>query len=143
MAQYSSTFIEELNSLFSPAPLSDALQLANLYVDLDDVRGDSKALQRLIATVRANPVGSTHQIFYGHRGTGKSTELFRLGQQLETGDQKFLVVRLDALEILDLSDLDFPDIFLAGLLPWSHRARSCSSLSAWLVSLSSDEAGTI
>lgn len=53
----------------------------------------------------------THQLFTGHRGCGKSTELLRLKNRLE-GDG-FYVVYFTADEDLDLNDLMFTDLLLS------------------------------
>lgn len=54
----------------------------------------------------------SHITFAGHRGCGKSTELYQLSETLKDG--KFLVVYCQANEELDISDIDFSDLLLAG-----------------------------
>jgi hypothetical protein len=53
----------------------------------------------------------THQLFTGHRGCGKSTELLRLKKRLE-GDG-FYVVYFAADEDLDANDLTYTDLLLS------------------------------
>lgn len=50
------------------------------------------------------------QLFAGHRGCGKSTELRRLQQQLE--DEGYFVMFIDSKADLDLEDTEIPDILL-------------------------------
>ena len=54
----------------------------------------------------------SYNLFCGHRGCGKSTELRRLAKELNK-DNLFFVVILDSLEELDINNLFYPDLFLA------------------------------
>ncbi|MDT5296351.1 MAG: hypothetical protein QOJ76_3231 [Acidobacteriota bacterium] len=53
----------------------------------------------------------THQLFTGHRGCGKSTELLRLKKRLE--EDGFYVVYFAADEDLDANDLTYTDLLLS------------------------------
>jgi hypothetical protein len=81
------------------------------YIDFSEVRGGKiiEALERTI--VRLSPTIPTCQLFTGHIGCGKSTELFRLKSELE--DQKFRVVYFEADQDLDVADVDVTDVLLA------------------------------
>lgn len=54
---------------------------------------------------------ATHQLFTGHRGCGKSTELLRLKKRLE--DDRFYVVYFAADADLDANDLTYTDLLLS------------------------------
>ena len=81
------------------------------YIDFAAVRGDKviKALKRVIS--RLSPNRATCQLFTGHIGCGKSTELSRLQAELEV--EGFHVVYFQATEDLDYNDVDASDILLA------------------------------
>ncbi|MDY6803483.1 MAG: ATP-binding protein [Cyanobacteriota bacterium] len=81
------------------------------YIDFAAVRGDKviKALKRVIS--RLSPNKPTCQLFTGHIGCGKSTELSRLQTELEV--KGFHVVYFEATEDLDYIDVDVSDILLA------------------------------
>lgn len=81
------------------------------YIDFAVVRGDKviKALKRVIS--RLSPNKPTCQLFTGHIGCGKSTELSRLQAELE--EEGFHVVYFQATEDLDYNDVDASDILLA------------------------------
>ena len=81
------------------------------YIDFAAVRGDKviKALKRVIS--RLSPNKPTCQLFTGHIGCGKSTELSRLQAELEV--EGFHVVYFQATEDLDYNDVDVSDILLA------------------------------
>jgi hypothetical protein len=104
--------IKSIYRVFEPEPLS--IDDIDLYVPLDDVRGSSGLVSKLSKTIRysANP---TCQLLAGHIGSGKSTELRRLQQDLEGGKEKFFTVFCTILQDIDVEDTDFPDI-LIGIL---------------------------
>ncbi|MBZ8178644.1 P-loop NTPase fold protein [Oscillatoria salina] len=81
------------------------------YIDFSGVRGGKivEALGRTIA--RLSPEEPTCQLFTGHIGCGKSTELFRLKAQLE--EEQFHVVYFESSRDLDMADINISDILLA------------------------------
>jgi hypothetical protein len=81
------------------------------YIDFSSVRGGRiiEALGRTI--IRLSPDEPTCQLFTGHIGCGKSTELFRLKAQLE--QQQFHVVYFESSKDLDMADVDISDILLS------------------------------
>jgi hypothetical protein len=81
------------------------------YIDFSAVRGGRiiEALGRTIT--RLSPDEPTCQLFTGHIGCGKSTELFRLKAQLEA--QQFHVVYFESSKDLDMADVDISDILLS------------------------------
>lgn len=80
------------------------------YVDFSAVRGGDiiQELERTIA--RLSPQQPTCQLFTGHIGCGKSTELFRLKYGLER--QGFHVVYFESDRNLETADVDITDILL-------------------------------
>jgi hypothetical protein len=81
------------------------------YIDLSAVRGGKMidALKRTIT--RISPDEPTCQLFTGHIGAGKSTELLRLQAELE--QEGFVVVYFESSQYLDVADVDITDILLA------------------------------
>lgn len=83
------------------------------YVECEEVRGDSnieKDLGRKIVRYKGN--GHLCQLYGGHRGGGKSTELLRLKKYLE--DNNCFVVYFSAdKEDIDSEDAQYTDILLA------------------------------
>lgn len=80
------------------------------YIDFSSVRGGN-VIQRLRRTIINQPDESTCQLITGHIGCGKSTELFRLKNELER--QGFHVVYFESSADLDMADVDVSDILLA------------------------------
>ncbi|MEM9212970.1 MAG: ATP-binding protein [Cyanobacteria bacterium P01_F01_bin.150] len=82
------------------------------YIDFASVRG-GKIIKRLERTIlnRSQLGEPTCQLFTGHIGCGKSTELRRLQAELE--DQGFHVVYFASTEDLDMANVDISDILLA------------------------------
>ncbi|NEP79385.1 MAG: ATP-binding protein [Okeania sp. SIO3B3] len=79
------------------------------YIDFSTVRGGQviKKLQKTILWSSGRP---TCQLFTGHIGCGKSTELWRLKQQLEI--EGFHVVYVESDKNLEMGDVDVGDILL-------------------------------
>ena len=81
------------------------------YIDFSTVRG-GKIIEALGRTItRLSPDEPTCQLFTGHIGCGKSTELFRLKAQLEK--EQFYVVYFESSQDLDMADVDISDILLS------------------------------
>jgi len=80
------------------------------YVNLTEVRGDEDVVRQLKETILWSD-SVTCQLFTGHRGCGKSTELLRLKDQLENAD--YSVIYFEADDVLDLNDLVYSDLLVA------------------------------
>ena len=81
------------------------------YIDFSKVRG-SNIIEELKRTItRLSPDEPTCQLFTGHIGCGKSTELLRLKTELE--QQGFHVVYFESSQSMDMADVDVTDILLA------------------------------
>ncbi len=80
------------------------------YIDFSAVRGNNliKELRRTIIFSEDEP---TCQLFTGHIGCGKSTELSRLKTELE--QKGFHLVYFESSQDLDMADVDISDILLA------------------------------
>jgi AAA ATPase domain len=81
------------------------------YIDFSSVRGG-----RIIEELKENitffsPDEPTCELFTGHIGCGKSTELLRLKAELEQAG--FHVVYFESSQDLEMSDVDIGDILLA------------------------------
>ncbi|MEK7990344.1 MAG: hypothetical protein VSS52_005005 [Thiotrichaceae bacterium] len=83
------------------------------YQDLSTVRGQRKSWINNIARNigRDQQVGEYFSmLFSGHRGSGKTTELYQLKRKLEADN--FFVVYLDIENILDMNDIEYQDVLL-------------------------------
>lgn len=94
--------------VFDPIAL-EASQGA-LYADLNQARGDGNVVEALKSEIVLNQ-RPTAQLLAGHSGSGKSTELKRLKQQLE--QDGYFVVYFEAEEDLDRNDVDFLEVLVA------------------------------
>ena len=84
----------------------------NRYVDLSEVRGENiKIISTIRRSIERSDDNTCTYLISGHRGSGKTTELFRLKQRLEQ-DQYFCVY-FDVGDALDLADISYIVIFLA------------------------------
>jgi hypothetical protein len=106
----------DLRKFYQACNPSKTLNLGNAedkqyYIDFSSVRG-GEIIQELERTITLfSPDEPTCQLFTGHIGCGKSTELLRLKNQLE--QQGFHVVYFESSQDLDLADVDISDILLA------------------------------
>ncbi|MEC4814171.1 MAG: AAA family ATPase [Scytonema sp. PMC 1069.18] len=105
-----------LSRFFKACNPSKTLIMGNVsdrqyYIDFSAVRGCKivEELQRTI--VRISPDEPTCQLFTGHIGCGKSTELQRLKAELEQAG--FHVVYFESSQDLDMADIDVSDILLS------------------------------
>ena len=81
------------------------------YIDFSSVRG-GQVIEELKKTITFfSPNEPTCQLFTGHIGCGKSTELLKLKAELEK--EGFHVVYFDSHKDLEMSDVDVSDILLA------------------------------
>lgn len=78
------------------------------YINFSSVRG-IEIVEELGQTIILSDE-ATCQLFTGHIGCGKSTELLRLKQELQ--QQLFHVVYFESSQYLDLADVDISDILL-------------------------------
>ncbi len=105
--------LKNIYAAFNPTPLHKGQQ--DLYVDLDSVRGDSSVIDRMKQKILLSD-GPSCQVLTGHRGSGKSTELWRLRHALEnpaSAADRLFVVQVQADEELDRNDIDFPEVLVA------------------------------
>jgi energy-coupling factor transporter ATP-binding protein EcfA2 len=106
---------ERLINFFNACNNARTLNLGNpidqqYYIDFSSVRG-GEIIQELDRTITFSD-GTICQLFTGHLGCGKSTELLRLKMLLEK--QGFHVVYFDIVsDGLDMSNVELSDILLA------------------------------
>jgi len=97
--------------LFGTEPLKPEQE--DLYVDLEQARGDMHVADRLERRIRFAEGSPTCQVLAGHKGSGKSTELLRLKKRLEDESPQLFVVYVRAGDDIDYNDVDFPDVLIA------------------------------
>lgn len=108
--------INDFERLFAACNPSKTIDIGNpadrpYYIDFATVRG-GKMIEALSRTIRRlSPNQPTCQLFTGHIGCGKSTDLLRLKAELEQGG--FHVVYFESTQDLDMGDVDISDILLA------------------------------
>jgi hypothetical protein len=81
------------------------------YVNCEDVRGDENILNGIGKRILNFAGPASCHLYTGHRGCGKSTELYRLKNYLEKNG--FFVIYLNSDEDLDLYNVQYTDILLA------------------------------
>ena len=84
---------------------------AKKYIDFASVRGGQVIEDLKVDIIWAEEGSFTCNLFTGHLGCGKSTELLRLKQELE--QEQFHVVYFESTDDVDLGNVDVSDILLA------------------------------
>ena len=89
------------------------------YVDSREARGSEQTFTRLARKFGWDPLSNAffapsekHILFFGHIGSGKTTELRRYAGQLN-GSKRFYVVEVDVLAKLDRNNLQYTEVLLA------------------------------
>ena len=105
------TLAKTLKDVFNtanPIPLQSG---DSRYVDCTAVRGNEDAVTLMFNAISWSDQPATAQLFTGHRGCGKSTELFRLKKRLE--DAGYAVIYFGADEAIDVEDVVYSDVLVA------------------------------
>ena len=106
-------------------------EMERFYVN----RGFHSELKALMGELEAGaktfPLNHTKFLFVGHTGCGKSTELYRLANIIETGTGRyqylhdnFLPIQYSVSEVVGLYNIEFVDIALSIILPRSHGCEA-------------------
>ena len=89
------------------------------FVDTRKARGSEKTLTRLsrkfgldLNTGEFVPTTQKHVLFFGHTGSGKTTELRHYAKHL-SGSAKYLVVEVDITSELDMHNVQYADTLMA------------------------------
>ncbi|HBQ99427.1 MAG TPA: hypothetical protein DD761_13100 [Cyanobacteria bacterium UBA11691] len=82
-----------------------------LYIDFTEVRGNTVVTELFEHITEVYPDEPTCNLFTGHIGCGKSTELLKLKAQLE--EIGFYTIYFASSEDLELADVDIGDVLLA------------------------------
>ncbi len=99
------TCMQELLKVFEPKPLSGD-NLEKFRVNTNKARGkDSAAVLRYY--FNANRESSKKVLFMGHRGSGKSTELYKIGEDLE---ESFCVINFSIRKEVDIRGMKYLDL---------------------------------
>ena len=109
MAQFDQAFWKRLYTAFDPFRQLQANDPA--WVDCRSVRGDEDVLKGLGQEILRSE-GVTCQLYSGHRGGGKSTELLRLKQFLEENQYRVVYFAVDD-EDLEPEDTEYGDVLIA------------------------------
>jgi hypothetical protein len=122
----------DITKFFQAANPAHTLDVKNpqdrsYYIDFSSVRG-GQIIEELKDNITLwSPNEPTCQLFTGHIGCGKSTELLRLKDDLEKAG--FLVVYFDSSQDLDMGDVDVGDILLVIAQEVSKSLNSLETIS--------------
>ncbi len=102
------TTLKEAYRICTPEPLMGA-DIERYYVDLSSVR-NTETIQNITTKLEfLEPAQFCTILFTGHRGCGKSTELKKIEQRLNS---EYYIVYLEADVELDINDAEYTDLYL-------------------------------
>jgi hypothetical protein len=99
-----------ISEFYKASNPSRPIQDSRYYINFSDVRGGDIVEELARTIVDLSPDEATTQLLTGHVGSGKSTELFRLRDQLETAG--FHTVYFESDIDLEMADVEVTDILL-------------------------------
>lgn len=98
------TELEQFINVFSPFPLNND-NFNDFYVDTSEVRG--KEMKKLQYTLMYEDHPYAKILFSGHMGSGKTTELYNLAQNIS---DKYEVITVSVLKDLDIYNMSYVDL---------------------------------
>ena len=104
--------LTQIYNSFDPFKPLDAYEDQDLYVDFQKARGNAKIERDLGRKIERSPEKALAQLYAGHRGTGKSTELLRLQKYLTERQCHVVYFAADEGDI-DPEDAQYTDILIA------------------------------
>lgn len=107
--------IKDLMNVFQPFPLSGE-NFNAFYVDMKDVREDVAGKIALRLENGKSVYAKT--LFSGHMGCGKSTELFRIKENIK---DKYHVISVNISTDLDQNNLSYIDIIFAAMNNYLYK----------------------
>ena len=99
--------LEDAYNNFSSEPISSPDEFREFYVERP------KPVKSPISTLKISIIHAKKPekyLFLGFRGSGKSTEINRLLNELD--DEKFIKIKFSIKDTLDISDFDYRDFFI-------------------------------
>jgi hypothetical protein len=100
--------LREAYNNFYVEPLKKDQEFAEFYVERPGISPMADLKERIEI---ADPDHKDKYLFLGFRGSGKSTELYRLEAALD--ESRFIAVNYSIRDDLNLSDFDFRDFFVS------------------------------
>lgn len=104
------------------------LEIDRFYVDREFHSEIKSIMSELEAGAKTKPLYHSKFLFVGHTGCGKSTELYRLANLIETGagrtkflQENFLPIQYSVSEVVGLYHIEFVDIVLSIILGIYHE----------------------
>lgn len=101
--------VEDMIRVFEPFPLMEENEFREFYVKTYEARG-TDAVKHMAYGLRLSSNTAMKILFMGHRGSGKSTELFLLKQEIA---DEFDVINFFIQEEVDVDSMTYTDFIFA------------------------------
>ena len=113
------TELRNIVRVTKPEPLKGE-NFEKFFVETDEARGINAALM-LSDFFSINRDEPQKVLFLGHRGSGKSTELFRFGEYLK---DEFRIINFSIKDEADVADLEYSDLIFIILRKLYQQAKN-------------------
>lgn len=100
------TKIEDFVDIFTPFPLKEKNEIDNYFVKTYDARG-TNAISRITFALNSTRNPFMKILFMGHRGSGKSTELFLLNEMIKSNFEVISFFIQDEVDVGSMTYIDF------------------------------------
>lgn len=101
--------LEDIFKVFEPTPLADDEMFGQFYVETYEARG-ANAVTHMALSLKYSANTAIKILFMGHRGSGKSTELFLLEKDIES---EFDVISFAISDEVDVGTMSYTDFIFA------------------------------
>ncbi len=117
------TQIDDIFNAFTPAPLVAEDDFRDFYVNVDRQR--DRYISRVEALKQILDRENAKIFFAGHRGSGKSTELNRLKNEIR---EKTFIVQFSMVEELNIRDINYIDLIMVTMEQIAEQAEAANLL---------------
>lgn len=100
------TTIKNLINVFDIRPIENEFNMEEFYVDTSEARGEDSA-EKLMLILEQSDRRNKKFLFGGHNGCGKSTELYKVSENLK---DRYLVVKYSIGQYMDFLSASYVDI---------------------------------
>lgn len=101
--------LEEMIAVFNPFPLTEE-NFKDFYVDTSHIRSVINARSEIITTLKYGINPYTKILLMGHKGSGKSTEMVKISEELK---DQYEIINFSIAQEVELIGLQYINVIFA------------------------------
>lgn len=101
--------LEEMIAVFNPFPLTEE-NIGDFYVDTSHIRSVINARSEIVNTLKYGINPYTKILLMGHKGSGKSTEMVKISEELKN---QYEIINFSIAQEVELIGLQYIDVIFA------------------------------